>query len=420
VGKVLWQCAADGKTSAILETCATAELCAASDATGCKTPACPAGGDMRCSGAALETCNTGRTAWVATQCPTTCSALTCHRAVDLVAGDHTCARLDDGSIYCWGTNNFGQVGDGTNINRPSPTLLAEFGSVTQLAAGPTASGARMADGTIRWWGFVPDPTASLGVLLPKAVTGISTALEFRLGQGHVCVRLSDLSVQCWGNNNHGQLGDDSSTDRFTPGPALIDEIRGLGLGWEHTCATRFGATYCWGYDLYGQIGDGASSDRLKPYLLSGFSFEQIAASSDFTCARGASGVHCWGANSGGRLGDGTTKPRSMPSAVVGLDGLVVTGLGVGGGHACVLVNDGSVRCWGSNTVGQVGDGSTDNRPAPVPVATLSDASKIAVGTAHSCAILKDGSIRCWGGNGRGQLGIGTLSEKETLPTRPKW
>ena len=175
---------------------------------------------------------------------------------------------------------------------------------------------------------------------------------------------------------------------------------------------------CWGYNGMGQLGDGTASNRSTPTMVSGLSSGAvgIAAGEFHTCAlKAAGGVVCWGYNGFGQLGDGTTTNRSTPTPVSGLGG---AGLALAAGlyHTCALTTAGGVVCWGSNSYGQLGDGTATQRLSPTPVSGLSaGVAAIAADRYHTCAMKTDGGVVCWGSNQFGQLGDGTRTDR-LVPT----
>jgi alpha-tubulin suppressor-like RCC1 family protein len=234
-----------------------------------------------------------------------------------------------------------------------------------------------------------------------------------LGAIDGCTLTSAGSVQCWGNDILGQLGEGSMLPSPVPGPVpgLGSGVAGVAVGWEHICAlTTAGGVQCLGSNFAGQLGDGSTTDSSVLVPVSGLSsgIAAIAANEDTTCAlTPAGGVQCWGDNAGGQLGDGSTTDSSVPIAVSGLAGDTAA-IAVGGSHVCVLSTGGAVSCWGSNDHGQLGDGSTTDSLVPVAVSGLSSGiAAIAAGFEHTCAVSTAGSLQCWGSNIDGALGDGS-------------
>ena len=338
---------------------------------------------------------------------------------------HTCAITSGGALQCWGLNAYGQLGDGTTTNRSTAVTVSGLGSgVVTVGTGGYSSCAVTGGGAVQCWGYnafgqLGDGTTTQR-LTPVAVSGLGTGVvAVTVGDEHACALTSGGAVQCWGWNGMGQLGDGTTTDRWTPVPVsgLLSGANTVGAGAFHTCAvTSGGALQCWGFNLYGEIGDGTTTDRLTPVTVIGLAGGEttVAAGGDHTCAvTTGGGVECWGRNAAGQLGDGTTTAHVMPVAVNGL-GSDVIAVTAGYSHSCALTSLGAVRCWGYNGCGQLGDGTTTNRTTPVTVSGLaSGVVAVTAGSGHTCAVTSGGAVYCWGNNGSGQLGDGTTTNRTT-------
>jgi alpha-tubulin suppressor-like RCC1 family protein len=237
------------------------------------------------------------------------------------------------------------------------------------------------------------------------------------GSTHACLRRLDGTVACWGRNDDGQLGDGTRTPHATAGAvAGLDDAISIAAGDRHTCAVRMGGSVvCWGGDDAGQLGDGGGARRLTPTPVAGVTGARaVAAGDDFSCVlRSNGGVICWGADGAGQLGDGaagaTTQP---PTPVVGLPA-GVRSIAARGRHACALDDADTVWCWGANDKGQLGDGTTIDRPTPVAVLGLTDIIAVSTGRGHSCAATRNRGLRCWGDNSDDQ--VAGLSPTEPAP-----
>ena len=288
---------------------------------------------------------------------------------------HTCAVTTAGDAKCWGNNHDGQLGDGTEADR----------------------------------------------LTPVDVVGLlSKARAISAGERHTCALTRDGGAKCWGNNHDNQLGDGTGNDRVTPVyvVGLTSGIMAIVAGERHTCAlTRDGGAKCWGNNHDSQLGDGTDVDKKTPVDVVGVTsgVQAIVAGWRHTCALTTlGGVKCWGNNHDGQLGDGTKVDKNIPVDVMGLAG-GVKAIAAGWRHTCALTTAGSVKCWGKNHDGQLGDGTAINRSSPVDVVGLpSGVHAIAAGGQHTCG-LNPQFVSCWGDNEDGQLGDGTTAD--TLAAR---
>ncbi len=196
-----------------------------------------------------------------------------------------------------------------------------------------------------------------------------------------------------------------------------DQATRVSTARSHSCAvTTGGGVKCWGANWYGQLGDGTVINRLTPVPVStlGSGVAAVSAGHYRTCAlMTGGGVKCWGSNWDGRLGDGTVINRLTPVPVSTL-GSGVAAVSASYRHTCALTTGGGVKCWGSNEYGQLGDGTAIKRLTPVPVSTLgSGAAAVSAGGHHTCALMTGGGVKCWGWNGGGQLGDGTTDQRPT-------
>ncbi|MDW8145466.1 MAG: carboxypeptidase regulatory-like domain-containing protein [Roseiflexaceae bacterium] len=346
-------------------------------------------------------------------------------AMDIAAGvNFSCALMMDGTVRCWGKNSEGQLGyDLVTTENPTPGTVIGLGGVVSVTAGGFHACALLADRTVRCWGA--NFYGQLGggddvgpFSPPIAVNGLNGVTAVAAGLNHTCALLSDRTVRCWGWNNAGQLGDGTSTNRSTPVAVNgLSNVAAIAAGAFHTCAVLAnGAVRCWGWNNAGQLGIGTTGGYyFTPVAVNGLSqATDIAAGGEYTCVvLSDRTVRCWGSNAQGQIGDGTTAGRPAPVAVSGLSD--VMDIEAGGVHVCVIRTGGAIQCWGGNAYGALGDGTTTNRLTPVAVSGLSNAIAIAAGSGHTCALSSDGAAWCWGRNDYGELGDGSVTGKRAVP-----
>ena len=265
--------------------------------------------------------------------------------------------------------------------------------------------------TLNLFALVSNGKTSLAA--PAALLPMQNVVSIAAGNGYTCALTDRGAVKCWGGNSYGALGDGSTTNRPLPVNVvgLSSGVQAIVAGHGHTCALlNSGGVKCWGLNNYGQLGDDTRSTRLIPVDVVGLSsgVSVLAAGFTHTCAALTSGgVKCWGANSAGQLGDGTTADRNTPVAVLDLSGIVTT-LAAGDRHTCAGLSGGGIKCWGDNWFGQLGDGTTTSHLRAVDVLVLSSAvNALVTGSYHTCALTNSAGIKCWGYNDAGQLGDGS-------------
>ncbi|MFD0357730.1 RCC1 domain-containing protein [Streptomyces sp. NPDC127110] len=229
----------------------------------------------------------------------------------------------------------------------------------------------------------------------------------------------------WGRNDHGQLGNGTNSDTSVPVPVQgLTKVVAIAGGLNHSLALcEDGTVWAWGHNGSGQLGDGTTTNRNVPTRVEGLTgASRIAAGANHNLALvGPSGsggvVMAWGDNATGQLGDNSTTNRTTPVRTQDSWTGEVTTIAAGGDHSlAVTSSDSRLHTWGRNTSGQLGDGTTDHRPAPVPVPGLKGIQLVAGGREHTIVLLGDNTVRSWGANGSGQLGNGTTTDSSTPVT----
>ena len=354
------------------------------------------------------------------------------------AGDqHTCAIFNDDKVYCWGENAAGELGIGNNTDQNTPSVvdLGASKTATAISVGESHSCALLNDNTVKCWGY-----NAHGQVGDRSTTNRNAPVAVPLGSGrsataihaksdHTCAILDDGSLLCWGENDRGQLGDGTTTNRDTPVAVDLGEGRTatqVGGGSSHTCAILDDESLkCWGYNYYGQTalptahrGD-QPGEMGKNLIFVDLDIEKegpadvhVALGKNHTCAIDEEGrLSCWGRNNDGQLGDGTTTDRGTPSVVNLGEGRTAVAVSANDQNTCAISDVGSLACWGGNTHGQLGGSSDNTTPHTVNLGEGRSAIAVGVGSWHTCALLDNDSLVCWGRNNDGQLGDGTTTNR---------
>ena len=292
---------------------------------------------------------------------------------------HTCAISTGKSLYCWGFNAAGQIGDGTS--------------------GP---------GNDR---VVPKKIGTSGVWATVAPGGL-----------HTCAISTGKSLYCWGSNQYGQIGDGTSgpgNDRVVPKKIGTSGVWAtISSGADHSCAITTGKSlYCWGSNTNGKLGDGTPTNRPSPKKIGATgAWATVDLGDQHTCATDTGkSLYCWGSNQYGQVGDGIPGGlRALPTRI-GASG-VWAAVTAGGTHSCAISTGKSLYCWGSNQYGQIGDGASGmdiTQQTPKKIGASGVWAGTSAGGFHTCATSTGSSLYCWGSNGLGQVGDGS-----NLPERP--
>jgi alpha-tubulin suppressor-like RCC1 family protein len=351
----------------------------------------------------------------------------------------TCG-LSRGSVYCWGWNGSGALGNGTNIDSNYPVKVLGISTATQVSVGNNEVCALLSNGTVKCWGSNGNGNLGNGTTadsnIPTLVLNVSSASQISVQDGS-CALIANGTIKCWGYNYWGNAGDGTSgqsgmdpTNTSKSTPVLVSDINTatqVAASGSTTCALLSdGSVSCWGYGGGGQLGNGSFAyPTSSKYLVTGISNATSIASGDshFCAGLSTGAVKCWGLDNSGQLGGSVPWNASkggylssIPVTVTGLSNIV--SLSLGSSHSCGINSSGNVFCWGSNSNGQLGDNTNNDSgvitevsgvwtmiSTPVQALSTSNVTSIATGEAHTCALDTSNILKCWGANSYGQLGI---------------
>jgi len=375
--------------------------------------------------------------------------------------EYSSGITSSGRIFTWGRNDNGQLGDSTTINKSIPreigynifniirNPLPASENITQVFLGYGYSSAITSSGRIftwgsNWYGQLGDGT-STDILIPTEIThqfGLllgETITQVSLGYGHSAAITSSGRIFTWGNNWDGQLGDGTTDNQSVPTEithqfSLLsgETITQVSLGYTNSAAiTSSGRIFIWGYNLYDQLGDGTIIDKSTPTeithqfsLFSGETITQVSIGSEYSSAITSSGrIFTWGRNDFGQLGDGTTIDKSTPTEITNRFGLLssetITQVFFGSDFSSAITSEGRIFTWGYNGFGQLGYGTTTEKSTPIDITAQFSLNvgeaiiEVSLGGNHSSAITSSGRIFTWGENYYGQLGDDTRITKYT-------
>ena len=380
---------------------------------------------------------------------------------DYYGGAHTCGVTSDGWVLCWGTNRYGALGNAVPGFTYAPMGIGGM-TFSEVSASLIRTCAVTSTGAAFCWGDAGVGALGLGTIsgpdqcfngsrcseVPVAVSGGLQFVTLGLGGEHACALTGGGIAYCWGYNDGGLLGEgivdgpaDCVTDDGRNGPcstvpvAVVGGLHftALAVGGdisyhgEHTCGlTTDGTAYCWGYNPFGQLGDGTTTNRASPTRVAGgMSFVALSVGNGHTCGLTTDGsAYCWGLNYQGQLGIGTstgpegcefnpfsgTSPDPCSTVPVPVAGATQwAGISAGAYHTCGVALGGLAFCWGDNSLGQLGDGTTGSTAEPTAVSAGITFAHLSAGYLHTCGVAVAGIAYCWGDNNGGELGNGSTS-----------
>lgn len=339
---------------------------------------------------------------------------------------HTCARLTDDRVWCWGSNEQGQLGFGApTLYVPTPARV-NLTDVADVAAGAFHTCALTRGGEVYCWGrnaelqlgvtAPPFAYAPVRVLdAPARVTGLA------LGAAHSCVSTQGGQVFCWGSNRDGAVGVASSANGPVP-PTMVPGVsaRVVAAGDAFTCAGGGSTVWCWGRNLYGELGvevdrvaQSSTPREIVLAVAAGDSLDSLDAGGFAACARGARGVRCWGRTDLGAIPGAPSAPAQVTPVAV--PHYVTAPPVLGYVNQCSVDAADALRCWGANDLGASGGGSVTRLTSPPSAALpftvqrVDGRAVVGLGSAHTCAVDSTGVLRCWGARYFGQLGDGRVA-----------
>ena len=324
--------------------------------------------------------------------------------------DHSAALMEDGSLYMWGANYFGQLGDGTTIDRNTPVKIKD--NVVAVSLGIQHSACINADGILYTWGYNNYGQLGTGDYMnrykPDKVLDNISSVE--LGRHHSAAITTDGTLYMWGCNDHGQLGIGSTLTQIIP-TIVTTNITSVSLGYDHSAAlTSNGVLLMWGGNDKGQLGNGNNTDTYEPIEVYD-NVKSVSLGYYHSAAITKDNVlYTWGGNPGGQLGDNTIIDSNTRKWIKN----DVAFVSIGGYHSACITTNGTLYTWGWNGDGQLGNGTTTDSYIPKEITT--DIKTVNLGGWHSAAIGTDGFLYMWGENLDGRLGDGTTENKLT-PTK---
>lgn len=331
------------------------------------------------------------------------------------------ALRDDGTVWAWGNNSIGSLGDGTIIDKYVPIKISNLCDIIAISSSGASSYALKSDGTVWSWGrnnyYQLGDGTSKDKKEPVQVSNLDNVIAISTSGTHVIALKEDGTAWCWGQNDKGQLGDDTTTLKKIPVQVLnLDNVIAISTGSVHSLALKDdGTVWSWGNNPQGQLGDGTNKEKHIPVQV--LNLDNIIAVSSglhYSLALKNDGtVWAWGRNNGGQLGNGITTNTNKPFQIANLDNVIA----VSAFNCCsfALKKDGTLWAWGSNYSGQLGDSTYIDKHTPTQV--MNNVKSVYGCYNHMFAVKNDGTIWAWGNNTSGQLGDGTAGtyNKSNIP-----
>jgi alpha-tubulin suppressor-like RCC1 family protein len=348
----------------------------------------------------------------------------------------TCGLTSSGTVWCWGQGANGSLGNGDNQNSIYPVQVIGLTGISMISFTGSTGCALTSGGQVKCWGDGGNGTLGNGQnnitsSTPVTVQNISNAISVGITGSTACAVISGGTIKCWGYNYWGDAGNGTDGGNganptipysHIVDPTLVSGISNATYAMGGGCALlSTGAIKCWGYGANGQLGDGnnsinSGSKSNTPVSVTGISnATQISGSSTRCAVLDDNSVKCWGSNAYSALGNGATSsatPSPTPVFVSGISNATQISV-YGMNNACAVLSTGTIKCWGAYQGGMLGSNTNSDSSSPVVIAGISNATKVSVGDSHVCAILTGGQVKCWGDNSYGQFGNGTTTSSAT-------
>lgn len=390
--------AAEGLTTVTDNSCTPNTVTACNGKNGSGTRTCNESGHGPCL---LNTCDTGFI--LDEHACLTPSEMRHSGEIMSVGSLHTCVITSAGGVKCWGSNQFGQLGNNSLVDSLAPVDVQNLTQVISLSVSQYYSCALASNRMVYCWGNsklgeqqkIMDYTSESKV--PVRIAGLTSVKNIANGGLTFCAIDGGDRVMCWGAGDTGALGNNTTVGY--PNPVYVQGLTNVQAlsGSGHFCALiEGGIVKCWGENKYGVLGNGTELNSSVPVQVPNLSkIVSVKAGARSTCVLTEQGtVKCWGNNEYGQLGNNSTLDSFSPVDVQGLSD--IKAIAVGLNHACAITADATVKCWGRNASGQLGNGWTFDSPVPVDVKGLSNVNAISIGGDRSCATLANNTVKCWG------------------------